>query len=172
MAIDRGRRAGGYLPLRDAMERLFEGSVITPQVLAGQGAFPQVDVYLTEDSIVIEMAVPGANPDAINISVSGDTVTLSGEVSHPHSTQKGQAYLEEIWRGKFQRSFTLPIQVDADKAEATFSNGILELILPKSEATRPRKIQVKQGQQTLQGESTSGDVQTETVSTRGRQTSK
>ncbi|MBV9282839.1 MAG: Hsp20/alpha crystallin family protein [Chloroflexi bacterium] len=154
MAIDRGgRRSEGYLPLRDAMQRLFEGSVITPGFFAGQGGFPPVDAYLTEDDFVVELAVPGANPDDINISVTGDTVTLTGEVKHTHRDQRGQLFLDEIPRGRFQRSFSLPIQTDPDKAEASFNNGILVLRLPKSEATKPRKIQVKQGQQTIQGQS-------------------
>jgi HSP20 family protein len=161
--MERRQRTGGYLPLREAMEQLFEGSFITPQAFAARGAFPPVDVFITEDDLVLEMAVPGANPDDINISVTGDTVTLSGEIRDSRQQQKGQAYLDEIWRGRFQRSFTLPIQVDADKAEATFENGILVLRLPKSEATKPRKIQVKGGQQTIQGESTGSDVQTESV---------
>ena len=152
MAMDRRRRGGGYLPLRDAIDQLFEGSFTTPQLLGAQGGFPPVDLYVTDDDVVLEMAVPGATSDDINISVTGDTVSVSGEVRSPQQ-QRGHAYLDEIWRGRFQRSFTLPIQVDADKAEATFENGLLELRLPKSEATRPRKIQVGSRQQTIQGES-------------------
>ena len=163
MAMERRTRTGGFLPLRDAMEQLFENSLLAPQFLAGQGSFPPVDVYATEDDLVLEMAVPGANADDINISVTGDTVTLSGEIEQRRQSQKGQPYFEEIWRGRFQRSFTLPIQVDADKAEANFDNGILVLRLPKSEATKPRKIQVKQQPQTIQGQTATSDVQKESV---------
>lgn len=170
MAIDRTRRTGGYLPLRDAMNQLFEGSFIQPGFWQSQGTFPPVDLFVTDDDVIIDMAVPGANPDDINISVTGDTVTLSGEIKHEHGGHKGQTYLDEIWNGKFQRAFTLPIQVDADKAEASFTNGILELRLPKSEATRPRKIQVKPGQQTIQGQTARG-VQTETVPVQSGQSS-
>ena len=171
MSMD--RRNLGYVPLRDAIDRLFAGSVITPQVF-GQESFPQADLYTTEDDVVVCMSIPGANPDDIHISVTGDTVTISGEVRHEHGnmpqTQQGQAqqgqgqqvqqgrqrqghkvYYQEIWAGRFQRSFSLPIQVDADKANASFENGILTLSLPKAEATRPRKIQV-QSRQTVQGQ--------------------
>jgi HSP20 family protein len=165
----------GYMPLRDAIDRLFAGSVITPQVF-GQEGVPQADLYTTDDDVVVCMSIPGANPDDIQISVTGDTVTIAGEVRHEHGNmpqgqqgqaQQGQAqqgqvqqgrqrsghqvYYQEIWSGRFQRSFTLPIQVDADKANATFENGILTLTLPKAEATRPRKIQV-QPRQTVQGQ--------------------
>lgn len=151
MAIDR-RQTGNYLPLRDAMERLFAGSFIAPQSF--EGAFPQTDVSVTDDDVVVCMAIPGAKPDDINVSVTGDTVTINGEVKHSHkSGGKGsQTLISEIWSGQFHRSFTLPIAVDADKAEASFENGILTVTIPKSAATKPRKIQVKQQQQPLEGQ--------------------
>jgi HSP20 family protein len=142
MSIDR-RYTGGYLPLREAMERLFEGSIIGPQFIS-QGGFPPADLFMTQDNVVIEMAIPGAKPDDINVSVTGDSVTISGEIAHERHTGQGQqAYIEELWRGKFQRTFTLPTRVDANKAAADVEHGVLTLTLPKSEATRPRRIQVK-----------------------------
>jgi HSP20 family protein len=167
MAIDR-RRSGGFLPLRDAIDQLFETSFITPQLLSG-GGFPLTDIFVTEDDVLVQMAIPGANPDDINVSVTGDTVTVSGEMRSPQEGRKGQAYLQETWSGRFQRSFTLPLEVDANKAEASFENGVLTLTLPKSEATKPRKIQVKQ-QQTLQGQS-GGEVQSEKVPVQSGQSS-
>jgi HSP20 family protein len=135
---------GGYVPLRDAINQLFEGSFITPQVMGGSASFPPVDMYLTENEAIIEMAAPGVNPDALNISVTGDTLTVSGEVKRSSHSQKNQPYHEEIWRGRFQRSFQLPFPADPNKAEATFDNGVLTLVMPKTEAARPRKIQVQQ----------------------------
>jgi len=149
MAIDRRRLGGGYLPLRDAIDQLFEGSFITPQALSAQGSFPSVDVHTTDDDVVIDMALPGVNPDDINVSVAGETVTVSGEIKRTQRSEKHQPLAEEIWRGRFQRSFQLPIQVDANKTDASFDQGILRLRLPKSEATKPRKIQVRQGQHTI-----------------------
>ncbi|HEX6508022.1 MAG TPA: Hsp20/alpha crystallin family protein, partial [Chloroflexota bacterium] len=77
----------------------------------------------------------------------------------------------EIWRGQFQRSFRLPIQVDANKADASYEHGVLRLTLPKSETTKPKKIQVRSQQPTIQQQSGSGtqgaessqNVQTERV---------
>ncbi|HEX6509338.1 MAG TPA: Hsp20/alpha crystallin family protein [Chloroflexota bacterium] len=151
MALDRRRMTGSYLPLREAMDRLFEGSFISPQAMGGQGGFPAANLEVTDDDVIIEMAVPGVNPDDINISVTGDTVTISGEVKRDRQQRKGQRYLEEIFEGSFQRSFVLPFPVDADKATANFENGTLRLTLPKSEAAKPRKIQVA-GQRSLQGQ--------------------
>lgn len=161
MSIDRGR-SSGYLPLRDAIDRLFAGSVIMPDYLgAGSGTegWPPTNLHITEDNVVITMAIPGASPDHINVSVTGDSVTVSGEVPDPSAPsregegKRGQTYFDEIWHGKFQRSFTLPIQVDANQAAANYEHGLLTLTLPKSEATKPRKIQVRAQQQTIQGES-------------------
>lgn len=167
MAMNRRSVSGGYLPLRDAMNQLFETSFITPQGM-GQGGFPAADLYVTDNDVLVEMAIPGANPDDINVAVTGDTVTISGEIRHQHQRQKGQPFVQELFDGKFQRSFTLPIEVNANQADATFHNGILTLTLPKSEATKPRKIEVKQGQPTIQGQTQGsqrqGDVQTEQVS--------
>lgn len=171
MAIDRRRTNSQYLPLRDAMERLFEGSVITPQALWSQGGagFPPADMHVTDNDVIVHMSIPGAKPDDINISVTGDTLTVSGHVRHeshfpqssgkqqeqqsqgPQQTQRqgqrqGQTYFQEIWQGSFERTFSLPTEVDANKASASYDNGILTLTLPKSEATKPRKIQVTSGQ--------------------------
>lgn len=194
MAIDRGRGDDfGYLPLRVALDRLFEGSFISPQSFGGgsSGRFPPADLFTTENDVVLKMAVPGANPEDINVSVTGDTVTVSGHMHHEHHTgapssgqtsgqtsqgaqgqtggQQGQNrpghqhFIEEIWQGSFQRTFTLPIEVDANKANAGYHNGILTLILPKSEATKPRKIQVQPGQSQISQGQGGRNVQTEKV---------
>jgi len=166
MAIDRQRMSGGYLPLRDAIDRLFEGSFITPQLLPGQASFPSSNLHVTEDEVVLESAVPGASPENIDISVTGNTVTVSGEIKREQRTQRGQAYVEELFRGQFQRSFRLPVEVDADKADATFENGVLKLTLPKAESVKPRKIQV--GGQRGGKAQTRGDAQQETVPVGGQ----
>src|SRR5690348_6224453 len=105
MGIDRRRFGGGYLPLRDVIDQLFEGSVISPAMLGGQGGFPPVDMHVTDDDVVLEMAIPGAKPDNIDVSVTGDTVTISGEVTRREFAEKTQHFHDEIWRGRFQRSF-------------------------------------------------------------------
>jgi HSP20 family protein len=164
MAMERRRMMSSYFPLRDAMERLFESSFIAPQGFTGQMGFPTANVHVTDVDVVVELAVPGATPDDINVSVTGETVSISGEVKREQHEQKGQTYIDEMYRGHFQRSFTLPFPVDTDKANATFENGILKLTLPKSEAVKPRRIQVSQ-QRTLEGQApkSEGKVQKETV---------
>lgn len=167
MAIDR-RNTGGFMPLRDAMDRLFAESFITPT--GTSGGWPPADLYTNDNDVVVEMSVPGANPDDIHVSVTGDSLTVSGDINREHQTKKGQEpYIHEIWHGKFQRSFTLPTEVDSNKADATFHNGILVVTMPKSEATKPRKIEVKAGQgkqQTIEGKASQtgqSNLQTEQV---------
>lgn len=190
MAIDRRRQGGmtgGYLPLRDAIDRLFAESFITPST--GFGNFPPSDLYTTDNDVVLEMSIPGANPNDINVSVTGDSVTISGHVKREWSSgqsqgqgskqsqtqgkqstsgqgnQGAQPYFQEIWQGQFQRSFTLPLEVDSNKAQANFDNGILTVTMPKSEATKPRKIQVKgqSGQTASQSGQSQGTIQQEQV---------
>jgi HSP20 family protein len=165
------------------MDRLFEGSVIAPHLMGGQSNFPTANLHVTNDDVIFEMAIPGVDPNNINISISGDTVTVTGESKRDKRGQKGQTFIEEIWEGTFQRTFALPFPVDADKANATFEHGILTLTLPKSEAAKPRQIKISQ-QRTLQGQSAQGqtqqgrsdqqtdsDIQKERVSTGSRRSS-
>ncbi|HEX8918854.1 MAG TPA: Hsp20/alpha crystallin family protein [Chloroflexota bacterium] len=160
--MDRRRSASNYLSLRDAMNRLFESSYITPQMYGEQTFFPTLNLHATDDDVVAEIAVPGAKPDSINISVAGDTVSVSGEIKGSQRRERGQTYIQENWEGQFQRSFTIPYQVDSDAATATFENGILTLTLPKADAIKPRKIQVTSGQSGQAGSS----VERETVPVR------
>lgn len=166
MAIDRGRTRTDYLPLREVMNHLFEGSFISPQQFGGGLAFPPVDLSVTDDEVVAEMAVPGCNPDDLNVSVTGDTLTVGGETNRTQNAEKRQTYVQEMWHGTFQRSFTLPTRIDADKIDASYRDGVLTLHLPKADAAKPRKIQI--GRQTDGGTGAGrptieGDVQKETV---------
>lgn len=157
--------SGSYFPLRDAIDRLFESSVVAPPGFSGNFGFPTANVLADDEDIVIEMAIPGAKPDDINISVTGDTVSVSGEIKRTqHEHKRAQTYIDENFHGQFQRSFQLPFPVDADMANATFENGMLALTLPKSEAVKPRKIQVNR-QGTIEGESrqAGAGVQKETI---------
>ena len=96
----------------------------------------------------------------------GAAVTVSGEVKREQRNQRGQSYVEEIWEGRFERAFTLPMPVDSGKADASFENGILRLRLPKAEAHKPRKIEVRRSQPNISGEATTssnGGTQKENV---------
>lgn len=140
--------------VRDAVDRLFN-ETFSPGVLqtvwsasGGNGARAQapLDVYATNDEVVVLAAIPGVSPDQIEITVEKNTVTLRGEIQNVAKSEEARDaswYLHELPRGSFHRSLTLPIEVDSTKAEATFENGMLRLSLPKAEAARPRQIRVQ-----------------------------
>jgi len=136
------------MTLRDAMDRLFEQSFIRPferpLPRERQGRVYQlpVDAYTTEDAVVIEAAIPGVDPNAVDITVDGDVLTITAEVPGPATEGRNYA-IQERFYGTLRRSLNLNVPVQADKAEASFENGVLTLRLPKSEELKPKKISVQ-----------------------------
>lgn len=104
-----------------------------------------LDVYETDSAYVIYTALPGVNPEAINVSVEDDVLTISGEVAKPAFDEKENVRTLALERatGKFTRSVRVSAPVDSDKIEAVFENGLLKLTLPKVPAAQPRLIPVK-----------------------------
>ncbi len=146
-----------FVGLRQAMDRLLDESFVGgpfrtlwSQGGAGGSGFQStplpLDVYATPDEAVIIAAVPGMNPQALDVTINQNTVTLSGTVPSAAESEQGKGatwYLHELWHGPFRRSLTLPFEVDAGRAEATFENGIVRIVLPKAEQAKPHKIAVK-----------------------------
>ena len=133
------------ISLREAMDRLFEESFVRPWSLwpsLWEGTVP-VDMYETEDSVVVTAAVPGVKPEDIDITVTGDTLTIKGEVKAEKELEKANYICRERRYGTFSRSVSLPAGLETDKAEATFENGILRLTIPKAEHAKPKTIKVK-----------------------------
>ena len=103
-----------------------------------------IDLYQTDDEVVIEASMPGVQPDDIDISVTGDTLTMRGEVREEKDVEGERDYqLRERRYRRFARSLTLPSTVDADQAEAEIEHGILTLRIPKAEQAKPKQISVK-----------------------------
>ncbi len=121
----------------------------TPTEGMGMTWTPNIEMFDKQDNIVVRAELPGMKRDDINISVTGDTLTISGERKTESSVKGEDYYRSELSYGKFSRSITLPTMVEADKINATYENGILEITLPKSEKVKPRKIQIKSGQATV-----------------------
>lgn len=103
---------------------------------------PTVDVYEDADAIVIKTDLPGMSQDDIDIEMSNDTLTIKGERKFDDEERRDKYVRIERQYGAFQRSFTIGVPVEPDKIKALYRNGILELTLPKAEATKPRKVQV------------------------------
>ena len=143
---------GELISLRDAMDKLmsdaFGGTLRAPFAAANsQTRMPlPLDIYSTNEDVVIIAAVPGIDPADIDVTVDKETVTLSGstpDVAQSSDTSEATWHLHELPRGTFTRSVTLPVQIDAANVEATFERGILRLRLPKAEAAKPRKIEIR-----------------------------
>lgn len=100
-----------------------------------------VDVYATQNELVIQASVPGLNPEDVEITIEGETVTIKGERKAP--LENVDYYIQERRFGPFGRTITLNIPVQADAAEASFEKGVLTLTIPKAEEIRPKVITVK-----------------------------
>src|SRR4026209_2762999 len=123
---------GELQTLRQAMDRLFDADFRPPRWLAGgrDGPALPLDVTTSDDAVTIEAALPGIKPDDVDITVENGTVTISGKTASERSAEEGSYVVQEIRRGNFSRSVTLPNGLEPDKARATFENGILHLEIP------------------------------------------
>lgn len=130
--------------LRDAMDRLFEESIVRPR--GRPSAFAEalaVDVYETTDDVVVKTAVPGVKAEDLDITIVGETLTIKGEFKAEEGVEEENYIRRERRYGSFCRSVALPTTVDADKAAAEFEDGVLTLNIPKAEAVKPRTIAIK-----------------------------
>jgi HSP20 family protein len=93
--------------------------------------------------VVINAAIPGIKPEDIDIAITGDTVTIKGELKQETKVEKANYYRQERRYGAFSRSVSVPVPINADKAEATFKDGVLTLTIPKAEEAKPKTIKVK-----------------------------
>ena len=134
------------MPLREAVNRLFEDSFIWPgrlEVFTGR-TFP-VDVYETKDQqgYVVEASLPGVKPEDISITAIGDTLTISYATRGEEKVEKPNYVRRECYDGELRRTISLPTQIDPEKVQATYEHGVLKLVVPKVEAAKPKQITVK-----------------------------
>ena len=110
-----------------------------------EGKLPRVDVIDRDEEVLVRAEVPGVNKKDLEISVSENTVTINGKTSHEEKEEKDNYYRCEVSRGAFTRTVVLPADVDADKAKTktTFTDGILELTLPKVTKSKRHTIKLE-----------------------------
>jgi len=132
------------LSMRTAMDRFFDDDFRPVHWLSGgfDGPALPLDVTTDADAITIEAALPGIKPEDVDITVENGTVTISGKTADARSAEEGSYVVQEIRRGNFSRTVTLPNGVEPDKAKATFEHGILRLEVPKAEQLKPRQIKI------------------------------
>lgn len=102
-----------------------------------------IDVYQTDDDIIIESTVAGVEPDDLDIDISSESVTIRGERRRSNEVSEENYLYQECYWGKFSRSIILPQEIDPDKAKAEFKNGVLRVRLPKIAKGKMRKLKVK-----------------------------
>jgi HSP20 family protein len=124
-------------------DRLWRGAGAWPAE-SEQGAFvPSVDVQETADALEITAEAPGLKPEEMEITLTGDVLTLRGEKKAEREDSQGDYHLVERRYGRFQRSFRLPVEVDREKLTATHKDGVLTVRLPKAAQAGPARIEVK-----------------------------
>jgi HSP20 family protein len=102
-----------------------------------------IDVYQTDNDIVIKSTIAGVKPEDLDVSINNDMVTIRGDRKNEEKVEGENYYYQECYWGTFSRSVILPVEVLADKAEASMKNGILTIRLPKADTTKTKKIQVR-----------------------------
>ncbi|RJP49061.1 MAG: Hsp20/alpha crystallin family protein [Anaerolineaceae bacterium] len=143
-SIIRWEPAREMMSLREAMDRLFDDAFTRPLGIAGNNwSVPAVDMYQTDDEVVVKAALPGIKSDEVQINVTGEMLTIKGETSQKEEVKEKAYHLREQRWGSFERSVALPVAVVADKAKAEFENGILTITLPKAEEVKPKTITIK-----------------------------
>mgnify|MGYP001031072168 FL=1 len=129
--------------LRREMNRLFRDWPSESRWSAAP-SYPAMNVWTDEDSAIVTAELPGVNLDNIDISVENDVLTLRGE--RQRDEEEGVTYHRRERRyGSFVRTFQMPFRVDAEQVDATFKNGVLNIVLPRAEEDKPKRITVKAG---------------------------
>jgi HSP20 family protein len=138
------RNRNSLTTLHNEMDDLFDSFFRgLDRPFAGYKAWPAIDVAEDENSIIVRAEVPGCNAEDIEISVYGNTLTISGEKKlKEEKKEKGYYHVESSY-GSFRREITLPTDVDSGKIDATCKEGVLSITLPKAEKAKAIKVKVK-----------------------------
>jgi HSP20 family protein len=125
------------------MEELFQDNL--PREAPSSGSYPPLNIWANEESALITAEIPGAKTDSLEINVTGDTLSVSGTRESEGLPEGSKYHRKERSTGQFERSIQLPYTIDVEKVKAQYNHGILEIILPRIEAEKPKKINVKVG---------------------------
>ncbi len=139
--------------LQDRIDELLTGRSMTSSIRAvgRAGAFPALNVGTSADALEIYAFAPGVDPKSIDVSVEKGILAISGERAAANGngqSAKGSeraVYANERFAGKFRRVIALPEDAEPGRVEATYKNGVLKVLVPKRESSKPRQIQVSSG---------------------------
>jgi HSP20 family protein len=136
---------GHLRSFQEEMNRMFNEFFRSGGEEAGWGLrtwTPPVDIYETDDALVLKAELPGVSKDDVSLEIHNNTLILRGERKHEAEVKEENYHRVERAYGTFQRSFVLPTMVDQEKVQATYHDGILELRLPKLETAQPKRIAI------------------------------
>ena len=102
-----------------------------------------MDMYQTDNDVVVKASLPGVKREEVEVTVTGDTLTIKGETKAEEEVKRENYFRQERRYGAFNRSVTIPVPVQGDKAEATFQDGVLTITLPKAEEVKPKRINIR-----------------------------
>ncbi|MEJ2733226.1 MAG: Hsp20/alpha crystallin family protein [Anaerolineae bacterium] len=128
--------------LRDAMDRMWEEGFRPPVPFAWSEGALAVDMYETDESVIVKTEIPGVKADEIDVSVTGDTLTVKAETKEEEEIKRDSYLRRERRYGSYCRSVTLPGGLETDKADADYTDGVLTLTFPKAEEVKPKSIKV------------------------------
>ena len=135
---------------RDDLDQFFDRKLAPWQASEGElleGAWsPMVDVCEDKDNVLVRADLPGLNKEEIDLSILGNTLTIKGEKKSETEVDEENYHRVERSYGLFQRTVELPSDVDQDKVDASYKDGVLEVKLPKKEAVKGKKIAIKAGE--------------------------
>ena len=131
------------MTLREAMDRLFDDAFTRPFSIRDGWSAPAIDMYQTDDEIVVKAALPGIKPEDVQINITGEVLHIKAETKYEDEQKEKAWHMREQRWGAFERSVALPTDVVADKAKAEFENGVLVISLPKAEEVKPKTINIQ-----------------------------
>ncbi len=154
-----GRKGTHLAPLSpfDEMDRLFGGMLPRTRMrpfdwewpswaemtALAESKVPKMDIIERDNEVVVRAELAGVDKKDLDVSVTDNTVTVKGSTKEEHKEEKGDYFRSEIKQGSFSRTASLPCEVDGNKAKANFSDGILELVIPKLEGSRRHSVKVE-----------------------------
>jgi len=144
MTLTRRASDRSTVPLRSAIERLMTDWPLF-QFEGYTELAPPVDIRETNEAYIVELDLPGANPDDTEVLVEGRTLTVKGKFAEEKEEPRGNYLVKERRRGQFMRAVALPGMVDVDKVSSSFENGQLTITLPKAAQNTARRIAINAG---------------------------
>ncbi len=143
MSIIRREPFRDLMSIREAMDRLFEENFVRTRIGAMVAPSMPIDMYETDDAIVVEAPISGARTEDIDVSILGNDLTIRAELKMERDIKEENLIVSERRYGSVSRTVSLPVSVDSDQAKASYENGVLRLTLPKAESAKAKQIKVQ-----------------------------